>query len=55
MVNKIDILIGFGGAKQTINTLIVIAIIANKANAPKAVKDRCLDHHEYSLIKNIYK
>ena len=47
-----NIPLALGEVRQTINTLVAIVKIVKRANAPAAVKDRCLDQHEYSLMKN---
>lgn len=40
-----------GEVKQIVNIPVVIVRIIKRANVPRTVVDRCLDQHEYSLMK----
>ena len=46
-----NIPLAFGEVRQTSNTPTIIARIVKRANAPTAVAVRCLDQHEYSLMR----
>ncbi len=51
---KKNLPVAFGEVRQTTNTPTVITRLVKKANAPTAVAVRCVDQHEYSLMKILY-